>query len=90
MEWLNYHHLLYFWTVVREGGVSRAAEKLRLAQPTVSAQVRLLEEMVGDKLFERRIDSLVSSLEIGKPPRGSGGGHGGQGHGGGRKPRHLH
>ena len=31
MEWLNYHHLLYFWTVVREGGVSRAAEKLRLA-----------------------------------------------------------
>jgi hypothetical protein len=43
-----------------------------------------------DKLFERRFDSLVSSLEIGKPPRGSGGGHGGQGHGGGRKPRHLH
>ena len=30
MEWLNYHHLLYFWTVVREGGVVRAAEKLRL------------------------------------------------------------
>jgi len=42
MEWLNYHHLLYFWTVVREGGVSRAAEKLSLAQPTVSAQVKLL------------------------------------------------
>ena len=36
MTWLNYHHLLYFWTVVHEGGVSRAAEKLRLAQPTVS------------------------------------------------------
>ena len=44
MEWLNYHHLLYFWTVVREGGVSKAAEKLRLAQPTVSAQVRMLED----------------------------------------------
>jgi len=43
-----------------------------------------------DKLFGKRFDSLVSSLEIGKPPRGSGGGHGGQGHGGGRKPRHLH
>lgn len=43
-----------------------------------------------DKLFGRRFESLVSSLEIGKPPRGSGGGHGGQGHGGGRKPRHLH
>ncbi len=43
-----------------------------------------------DKLFSQRFDALVSSLEIGKPPRGSGGGHGGTGHGGGRKPRHLH
>ncbi|MDH5708051.1 MAG: hypothetical protein OEY75_02985, partial [Hylemonella sp.] len=40
-----------------------------------------------DKLFTSRFDALVNSLEIGKPPRGSGGGHG---HGGGRKPRHLH
>jgi hypothetical protein len=42
-----------------------------------------------DKLFTQRFDALVSSLEIGKPPRGSGGGFG-SGHGGGRKPRHLH
>jgi hypothetical protein len=42
-----------------------------------------------DKLFSQRFDSLVSSLEIGKAPRGPGGNHGG-GHGGGRKPRHLH
>lgn len=42
-----------------------------------------------DKLFAQRFDELVSSLELGKPPRGPGGGHGG-GHGGGRKPRHLH
>lgn len=42
-----------------------------------------------DKLFAQRFDALVSSLEIGRPPRGSGGGHG-SGHGGGRKPRHLH
>ncbi len=42
-----------------------------------------------DKLFTQRFDALVSSPEIGKPPRGSGGGFGG-GHGGGRKPRHLH
>jgi hypothetical protein len=42
-----------------------------------------------DKLFSNRFDELVNSLELGKPPRGSGGGHGG-GHGGGRKPRHLH
>ena len=42
-----------------------------------------------DRLFTQRFDALVSSLELGKPPRGSGGssGHGG---GGGRRPRHLH
>ena len=43
-----------------------------------------------DKLFSQRFEDLVSSLQLGKPPRGSGGGHGGVGHGGGRKPRHLH
>jgi len=44
-----------------------------------------------DKLFSQRFDNLVSSLDLGKPPRGSGGGNGGNGsHGGGRRPRHLH
>jgi len=43
-----------------------------------------------DKLFGQRFDELVNSLQLGKPPRGSSGGHGGIGHGGGRKPRHLH
>lgn len=43
-----------------------------------------------DKLFSERFDALANSLELGKPPRGLGGGHGGMGHGGGRKPRHLH
>jgi len=49
-----------------------------------------LEGVVGeiDKLFSKRFDALVSSLELGKPPRGSGGGP--SGHGGGRRPRHLH
>jgi LysR family transcriptional activator of nhaA len=59
MEWLNYHHLLYFWTVVREGSVSRAAARLRLAQPTVSAQVKLLEDALGEQLFERHGRRLV-------------------------------
>ena len=43
-----------------------------------------------DRLFEKRFDALVSSMQLGKPPRGSGGSSGGSGHGGGRKPRHLH
>lgn len=59
MERLNYHHLLYFRTVVREGGVARAAERLRLAQPTVSGQLRLLEQSVGQPLFERQGRRLV-------------------------------
>jgi LysR family transcriptional activator of nhaA len=59
MEWLNYHHLLYFWTVVREGGISKAAEKLRLSQPTISAQIRQLEESLGERLFQRQGRNLV-------------------------------
>jgi LysR family transcriptional activator of nhaA len=53
MDWLNYHHLLYFWTVVREGTVVRAAEKLRIGQPAISTQLRTLEESLGQKLFEK-------------------------------------
>src|SRR5581483_8757929 len=53
MEWLNYHHLLYFWTVARLGSVTRATEELYLAQPTISAQLRALEESLGEKLFTR-------------------------------------
>jgi LysR family transcriptional activator of nhaA len=54
MDWLNYHHLLYFWVAAREGSVTRAADKLMLAQPTVSGQIRALEKALGVKLFERR------------------------------------
>jgi LysR family transcriptional activator of nhaA len=53
MEWLNYHHLLYFWAVARYGSVVRASRELRLAQPTISGQVRRLEDVIGEKLFER-------------------------------------
>jgi len=50
MPFLNYHHLMYFWTVAREGGVARAAEKLHLSSPTISAQIHELEDALGDKL----------------------------------------
>lgn len=43
-----------------------------------------------DKLFEQRFNALVTSMQLGRPPRGSGGSTGSGGHGGGRKPRHLH
>lgn len=53
MEWLNYHHLRYFWAVAREGGLRGAAEKLNVSQPSISTQVRLLEESLGEPLFRR-------------------------------------
>jgi len=53
MEWINYHHLLYFWVTAKEGSIARAAEKLRLAPPTISGQLKLLEEQLGEQLFER-------------------------------------
>lgn len=53
MHWLNYHHLHYFWMVVREGSITAAAEKLFVSQPTVSGQLRELERAVGEKLYER-------------------------------------
>lgn len=59
MEWLNYHHLRYFWAVAREGGVTRASRALNISQPTVSAQLRELEEALGEKLFDREGRRLV-------------------------------
>ena len=54
LAWLNYHHLLYFYTVAREGSMARASAVLHLTQPTVSSQIKALEEALGEKLFERR------------------------------------
>lgn len=59
MEWLNYHHLLYFWVVAREGSIAAATRKLNLTQPTISAQLRQLEESLGEKLFEKSGRGLV-------------------------------
>lgn len=53
MDHLNYQHLLYFWTVAREGSVTRASEKLLLAPSTISSQVRTLEEALEVQLFDR-------------------------------------
>jgi LysR family transcriptional regulator, transcriptional activator of nhaA len=53
MEWLNYHHLYYFWIVCKEGGFSKAALKLRIAQSAVSLQVSKLESHLGEKLLDR-------------------------------------
>ncbi len=65
MDWLNYHHLLYFWMVARTGSITRACQELRLAQPTISSQLRALEESLGEKLFTRAGRRLVLT-EVGQ------------------------
>ena len=53
MDWLNYHHLLYFWVIAREGSIKQACKVLSLSQPALSAQLRSLENAIGEKLFAR-------------------------------------
>jgi LysR family transcriptional regulator, transcriptional activator of nhaA len=59
IDWLNYHHLLYFWVVAKHGSVNKASTLLRLAPPTISAQIHRLEATIGEKLFVRRGRNLV-------------------------------
>jgi LysR family transcriptional activator of nhaA len=53
MEWLNYHHLRYFWVAAKEGSLKKAAEKLHVSQPSISEQIKELEEALGEALFRR-------------------------------------
>ena len=65
MHALNYHHLRYFWVVIREGSIARAAEKLRVSQPTISAQIKQLEDTLGERLLQRQGRTLVLT-EVGR------------------------
>ena len=53
MNWLNYHHLLYFWTVAQEGSLTKGSKRLHLTPQTVSTQLRTLEDTLGESLFDR-------------------------------------
>jgi len=59
MRHLNYNHLLYFWTVAQEGSVAKAADVLHLTPQTISGQLKMLEESIGESLFERVGRGLV-------------------------------
>jgi DNA-binding transcriptional LysR family regulator len=56
---LNYHHLLYFWAVAKEGGLRLASEVLHVSQPSISAQLKQLEESLGAPLFTRTTRRLM-------------------------------
>jgi len=53
MDWLNYHHLFYFWNVARDGSIAATCRRLLVSPATVSAQLRELEDALGEKLFRR-------------------------------------
>jgi LysR family transcriptional activator of nhaA len=65
MEWLNYHHLFYFWAVMHEGSLTAASQRLRLAPSTVSAQVGRLEDALGGKLL-RRVGRGLEPTNLGR------------------------
>ena len=65
MQQLNYHHLQYFWTVAQEGSLVRGAKKLNLTPQTISAQLRTLEDALGEQLFDRSGRQLTMT-EIGR------------------------
>lgn len=58
-DFLNYHHLRYFWTVAREGSLRRASEKLRVSQSSICTQIKLLESSLGESLFRSSGRTLV-------------------------------
>lgn len=60
---LNFNHLYYFYVVSNEGSIKAAAEKLHISQPTISDQIKLLEEYFQCKLFERRNRALFLTKE---------------------------
>ena len=61
MRHLNYSHLQYFWTVAREGSIVKASEVLHLTPQTISGQLKLLEQSIGEPLFRRTGRRLVLS-----------------------------
>ena len=65
MERINYHHLLYFWVVAREGGLVAAGKVLRLSHPTLSAQIHTLEDQLGEKLFTK-VGRKLALTEMGR------------------------
>lgn len=61
MRHLNYSHLFYFWTVAREGSIAKASKLLHLTPQTISGQLKLLEDSIGEPLFHRVGRGLVLS-----------------------------
>ena len=66
MEWINYHHLLYFWSVAKEGSIVKASEKLRLAQPTISGQSQAIRGGFLGKSYSKKGGRNLVLTEVGR------------------------
>lgn len=65
MARLNYHHLHAFWAVAKEGHLTRAAERLHVSPSALSTQIKLLEDALGQPLFERQARRALRLTEAG-------------------------
>jgi LysR family transcriptional regulator, transcriptional activator of nhaA len=68
MDWLNFHHLRYFYVVAREGSIARASELLHTSSPSISVQLKQLEQQLGERLFIKQGRQLVLT-EVGNQVR---------------------
>lgn len=59
MDFLNFHHLRYFWVAAKEGGLTRAASKLHISQSSICTQIKALEGALGEKLLRRSGQGLA-------------------------------
>jgi LysR family transcriptional regulator, transcriptional activator of nhaA len=63
---LNFLHLYHFYVIAKQGQIARAAKALRIGQPTLSTQLKSLEEVLGFRLFERKRGEALRMTEKGK------------------------
>lgn len=59
LEQLNFHHLFYFWRVAKAGHLTRAAQAMHVSQSALSAQIKQLEDRLGEPLFVREKRRLL-------------------------------
>lgn len=58
-QWINYHHLYYFFIIAQKGSITEAAQFLRLGSPTLSTQLKQLEDRFNTALFDRQGKKLI-------------------------------
>jgi LysR family transcriptional activator of nhaA len=63
MDRVNFNHLFYFYVVATTGSIKEASERIHVTQPTISDQIKLLEEHFGSQLFDRKNRSLILNRE---------------------------